>query len=218
MRLTKLSTALAIGLMATTLCFPGDAQEPAKTSKEAEPNAVKRQTSAPEYDAKGNLVLPPDFKTWVFVGANLGLDYQQDVAANTPREKKARESAAVGDFHNVYINPEAYKAYLETGKFPEKTVLVMDVYQAKDKEPQNVVIGGHFQRQSLGGSRSKKQQPTGRLEDGLGLLRLSRTEKGGNCQGLQGRHLLRLPQEARQRRQCVGAVLPDHTRCEEERK
>jgi Cytochrome P460 len=144
MTLTKLSTALAIGLMATALCFSGDAQEPAKVSKEAEPDGVKRQTSAPEYDAKGNLLLPTDFKTWVFVGANLGLDYQQDVAAGTPREKKTRETAIVGDFHNVYINPEAYEQYLKTGKFPDKTVLVMDVYQAKDKEPQNVVVGGHF--------------------------------------------------------------------------
>ena len=85
MSLTKFSTAFAVGLMATALCFKGDAQEPVKTSAQAEPDAAKRQTSAPEYDAKGNLVLPTDFKTWVFVGANIGLDYQQDVAANTPR-------------------------------------------------------------------------------------------------------------------------------------
>ena len=201
MRLTKLSTALAIGLMATTASFSSDFQEPARPARRRDSTPSDIQTSAPEYDAKGSLLLPPDFKTWVFVGANLGLDYQQDVAANPPREKKARETAAVGDFHNVYINPEAYKHYLKTGKFPDKTVLVMDVYQAKDKEPQNVVVGGHFPgRQSLGRSSGQEQQPTRWLEDALGLLRLSRAEKGGDGKGLQGCHVLRLPHETCRRR------------------
>ena len=37
-------------------------------------------------------------------------------------------------FHHVYIQPEAYKQYQETGTFPEKTMLVMENYTPGTKE------------------------------------------------------------------------------------
>ena len=36
------------------------------------------------------------------------------------------------------------------GKFPDKTVLVMDVYRAGDKEPKNIVSQGHFEAEQVG--------------------------------------------------------------------
>ncbi len=124
------------------LCFIiGDA---ASVPGKAPPEETKRASTVPEYDAKGNLKIPTDFKTWIFVGSSLGLDYRSDVAEKTVREKAPNQERRVGDFHNVYINPAAYEEYVKTGKFPDKTVLVMDVYQAKDKEPQNIVQGGHY--------------------------------------------------------------------------
>jgi len=103
-----------------------------------------RHASAPEYDVNGHLKLPADFRTWIFVGSNIGLRYRKDVAETTPRERARHVGQRIGDFHNIYMNPDAYEHYVKTGKFPEKTVLVMDVYMAKDKEPQNVVTGGYF--------------------------------------------------------------------------
>lgn len=38
-----------------------------------------------------------------------------------------------GEFHDVYIRPESYAEYARTGKFPEKTVLVLAVYPPEDK-------------------------------------------------------------------------------------
>ena len=108
-----------------------------------------RRTTAPEYDAKGNLKLPTDFRTWVFVGSNLGLGYRKDAAETTRREQQRHRDSKVGDFHNIYINPEAYEHYLKTKKFPEKTVLVMDVYESKEKEPQNIVSRGYFPGKQL---------------------------------------------------------------------
>ena len=82
----------------------------------------------------------------VFVRAVVaGLDYCSRKARYATHEKKAHDTrSGRGDFHNVYINPEAYAHYLQTGEFPDKTVLVMDVYKAEDKEPKNIVLGGHF--------------------------------------------------------------------------
>lgn len=139
--MTKLSAACCLGLLAAmslgAFASPND-----KTGPTGE--VTNKPAAAPEYDADGKLKLPADFRTWVFVGSSIGLDYRPDVAANTTREQKADDKKRVGDFHNVYINPEAYREYMETGKFPDKTVLVMDVYKSEDKEPQNIVQGGHY--------------------------------------------------------------------------
>jgi len=108
------------------------------------PETASQRTKAPEYDEKGNLKQPTDYRRWVFVGSNIGLQYSKDLAETTRREKDRQQGAKSGDFHNVYINPEAYEQYLKTGKFPDRTVLVMDVYEAKEKDPKGVVSGGFF--------------------------------------------------------------------------
>lgn len=78
----------------------------------------------PQYDADGKLLRPEGYRQWVFVGSSLGLDYSKP----DPNDK------GPGTFHHVYIQPEAYKHYAETGTFPEKTMLVMENYSAGDKQ------------------------------------------------------------------------------------
>jgi hypothetical protein len=92
------------------------------------------QTSGPQYDSTGALLRPKNFETWVFVGASTGLSYE---AGSQPR--------GIGSFHNVYIRPEGYKTYLETGSFPEKTVLILAIYEPSQKiEPAHA---GYFEGQ-----------------------------------------------------------------------
>jgi hypothetical protein len=64
------------------------------------------------------------FDTWVFVGSNLGLSYTPDAAAaaSAPPPRAPRQQ-----FHNVSINKAAYEYFLANGRFPERTVLVMQV-------------------------------------------------------------------------------------------
>lgn len=80
------------------------------------------QTSVPQYDSTGALVRPRNFETWVFVGASTGRSYQEGSKPN-----------GIGSFHNVYLRPEAYRTYLETGKFPEKTMLILAIYDPSQK-------------------------------------------------------------------------------------
>jgi hypothetical protein len=137
----KVAALFAIGVATAVALAAAPRSEKPSDDK---PDTSKRRTTAPEYDVDGKLKLPADFRTWVFVGSSIGLDYRPDVAENTVREVKPYQKDRIGDFHNVYINPEAYDQYIKTGKFPEKTVLVMDVYKSENKEPQNIVQGGHF--------------------------------------------------------------------------
>ena len=97
---------------------------------------------APAYAANGDLLLPQKFETWVFAGSNLGLGYSPDVPNNTRAE--AARQVQTQQFHNVYINPLAYDAYVKTGKFPEGTMLVMDVYVAASREPSGIVNSGTY--------------------------------------------------------------------------
>lgn len=125
------------------------------------------QSAEPQYDEKGNLKRPTDFHTWVFVGANIGLQYRKDGQETNQREQDRHKAAAVGDFHNGYIRPESYEHYLKTGKFPDKTVLVMEVYEAKDRDQQNVVSGGLFpgERRSIEVAVKNSKRPDGSTTD-----------------------------------------------------
>jgi hypothetical protein len=105
--------------------------------------APAARSSGPEYDEKGNLKRPTDFRTWVFVGANLGLAYHKDLPDTAPRKQDVARKKP-GEFHNVYIRPESYEHYVKTGKFPDLTVLVMEVFEAKERDAKGIVSAGLF--------------------------------------------------------------------------
>lgn len=71
---------------------------------------------APRYSKTGKLLLPADYREWIFLSSGLGMRYSAEGAAspNPP-------------FDNVFVNPEAYHAFLRTGTWPDKTVLVLEV-------------------------------------------------------------------------------------------
>lgn len=89
-------------------------------------------STAPQYDARGALIRPKNFETWVFVGSSTGLTYEPGIAG-----------PGAGEFHDVYIRPESYRAYVRTGKFPEKTVLVLALYPPEENV--SPAKGGQFE-------------------------------------------------------------------------
>lgn len=106
----------------------------------------KPATSRPRYNADGDLLRPEGYRSWVFVGADLGLDYSQRKDESLDDSKKKDEN---GDesrrFHNVYIDRAAYDHYVRTGEFPDKTVLVLELFESRRKEPRHVVTRGLYQ-------------------------------------------------------------------------
>ena len=95
-----------------------------------------QQTSAPAFEGKTTLLRPVNYREWVFVGSSLGLSYAQN-------------ASSAGDmYHNVYIKPEAYREFAKTGKFPEGTVLAMEMASADTKkEP---ALHGSFESEFIG--------------------------------------------------------------------
>lgn len=66
----------------------------------------------PRYDAEGALHLPDDYLRWIFVGASLGLSYND--------EPPQRES-----FNHTLMEPTAYDHFVRTGEFREGTMLAL---------------------------------------------------------------------------------------------
>lgn len=120
----------------------------------------------PQYvPGNGNLVRPKDFHRWMFVGSNLGLRYATELKANTGRERLL--TADLGEYHNIYLKPEAYADYVRTGTFPDRTVLVMDVYEAQARDAKGVVTAGSFNGAWLGieVAVKNKNRPDGQKTD-----------------------------------------------------
>ena len=92
----------------------------------------------PHYTAKGELIRPTDYHLWVFVGASLGMSYEE------PGKEKAD---GPGIFGNVYLEPTAYHQYVETGKFPEKTMLALAVH--KPASDVSINKRGHFEGEQI---------------------------------------------------------------------
>lgn len=104
------------------------------------PNARRSTTSpqtgstdfGPQYDSHGALIRPRNFETWIFVGSSIGLTYEPGIRSHSP-----------GEFHDVYLRPASYREYIRTGKFPEKTMLVLALYPSEDKV--SPAKGGYFE-------------------------------------------------------------------------
>jgi hypothetical protein len=113
-------------------------------------DAPQVRTTRPEYNQKGELLAPRGFRAWVFAGADVSPEYRDDLSESTRRERPQNERTKAGNFHNIYINPEAYRAFLETGKFPNPTILVMEVFQAEQKDSKGVLKGGEVEGKRIG--------------------------------------------------------------------
>jgi hypothetical protein len=119
----------------------------------------------PRYTNDGLLEVPRDFRSWVFVGANLSPQYRSK-AAQTKQpagELETKPGTKNDTFHNIYINPESYAVFLRTGTFPDPTMLVMEVFRAEDKDSGGVLAGGQFEgkRISLDAAVKDRNRPGG---------------------------------------------------------
>lgn len=94
----------------------------------------------PQYTADGQLKLPENYREWIYLSSGLGMTYGLvDSAAN----------AFMGErFDNVFVTPEAYRAFLATATWPDKTMFVMEVRASSGKGSINK--GGHFQEGLVG--------------------------------------------------------------------
>lgn len=95
----------------------------------AEPRLAARLVgdTVPRY-AGDSLIRPDGFERWILAGSSIGLGYSQPSGADI-----AAGGKNPGMFHNVYIEPSAYEHYVRTGKFREKTMMAMTLFEPGQK-------------------------------------------------------------------------------------
>jgi len=99
---------------------------------QAAPKATPNNSSTPVYTQDGRLVFPDNYREWVYLTTGMDMDYNPDPSM-----------ADHSMFDNVFVNPEAYKAFVATGTWPDKTMLVLEGRMAASKGSINKK--GHFQ-------------------------------------------------------------------------
>ena len=75
-------------------------------------NAILRADSnsdGPVFEDKDTLLRPQNYRQWIFVGSSLGLSYAQNPSG--------AQAGGAQLYHNVYINPMAYREFAKTESF-----------------------------------------------------------------------------------------------------
>jgi hypothetical protein len=83
---------------------------------------AKSPSSAPEYTSDAQMKLPEHYRDWVYLTTGFDMSYNPALM-NMDHHM----------FDNVFVNPEAYKAFVETGTWPDKTMLVLEARGAEGK-------------------------------------------------------------------------------------
>ena len=101
---------------------------------------LRAQSTDPRFTSDGQLLRPDNYREWIYLSSGLGMTYGvvQTVV-----------NAVVGDrFDNVFVTPQAYKAFLQTGRWPDKTMFILEVRSSATKGSIN--RGGHYQEDVVG--------------------------------------------------------------------
>jgi hypothetical protein len=86
------------------------------------PAAQTATPDGPQYAADQRLVRPADYREWVYVTSGLGMTYGP--AQGTP---------SAGNFDNVFVNRSSYARFMNTGKWPDKTIFILEIRSAEDQ-------------------------------------------------------------------------------------
>lgn len=94
------------------------------------PSAADSGSAGPQFTSQGRLVRPQKYREWIYLSSGLGMEYR-------------RSPAASPKFTNVFVTPAAYHAFLDSGKWPDKTMFVLEERASSSKGSINKA--GHFQ-------------------------------------------------------------------------
>lgn len=76
-----------------------------------------------QYTSDGQMRFPEHYREWVYLSSGFDMSYSS-------------EGSGMGDHHifdNTFVNPEAYRVFVATGHWPDKTVIVLESRMAKGR-------------------------------------------------------------------------------------
>jgi hypothetical protein len=93
------------------------------------------ETDKPQYNKDGELLRPANYREWIFLSAGLGMNYSPAPGSHDM-------------FTNVFVPQWAYKEFLKSGQWPDKTTFVVEERSAQSKGSINK--HGNFQTDLMG--------------------------------------------------------------------
>lgn len=121
-----------VGAATLTVASRAEPGAPAPTTRAKVAGAV--------FSADGKLQRPVDYRNWRFVSTGLGMSYGP----------AAQAAALTGHvmFDNVFVQPQAYDAFLRDGVWPEGTMFALELRGGETQRPPN--NQGYFQTELHG--------------------------------------------------------------------
>lgn len=118
------------GLLAACLaaCLPGGAQT---------------RSAEPRYSKGNELIRPANYREWIYLSSGFGMEY-------------SASSGAPKNFTNVFVARSAYNRFLATGKWPDKTMFVLEERTAATRGSINK--SGNYQGDLAGLAASVKDE------------------------------------------------------------
>jgi hypothetical protein len=100
--------------------------------------AICAAQDGPEFTPAGLLKRPNAFREWIYLSSGLGMTYGP-AAARTQSENPP--------FDNVFVNRDAYKGFLASRHWPDKTIFVLEIRASESKGSINQ--SGYFQTKPI---------------------------------------------------------------------
>jgi len=97
--------------------------------------APEGKVPKPQYDEKGNLLRPTDYREWMFLSSGYGMNYNPAPGSHEM-------------FTNVFVPRWAYQEFVDSGKWPEQTTWIVEERGAESKGSINK--HGQFQTDLMG--------------------------------------------------------------------
>lgn len=92
-------------------------------------------SDTPQFTTDNQLLRPENYREWIFLSAGLGMSYSSMGADHQM-------------FTNVFVPQRSYAEFLKTGKWPDKTIFVVEERGSESKG--SIVKGGHYQSDLMG--------------------------------------------------------------------
>src|SRR6266566_2414137 len=97
--------------------------------------ASANASNQPAYTSDGKLMSPVNYRDWIFLTSGFGMNYSSGPGSNPM-------------FTNVYVAPEAYQGFKTAGKWPDKSMFIVEIYSPASHGSINK--SGHYQDAFMG--------------------------------------------------------------------
>jgi hypothetical protein len=82
--------------------------------------SAQTPTDGPQYQKGNVLVLPSNYREWTWISSGLGMTYEGDPNRTGPPT-----------FTNVFVNPSSYRSFMKTGRWPDKTMFILEFRESE---------------------------------------------------------------------------------------